>query len=98
MLLKTLVQQELIRRGILWSGTHSLSYSHTDADVEYTLQAYREVLGVLKEAVATGDVAGRLLGEPVQPVFRKTSHFHVKPRAAPESSHDSPMPGTRAVA
>lgn len=82
LLMKTLVQQELIRRGILWSGTHALSDSHTEADVAHTLQAYAEVLAVLKEAVAAGRVADYLAGEPVQAVFRKTSQFHVKPRAA----------------
>jgi hypothetical protein len=53
---------------------------------------------VLSDAVATGDVAGRLLGEPMQAVFRKTSHFHVKPRLAPEQTLEAAMPGTRAVA
>src|ERR1700748_2490935 len=60
---KSYVQQELIKKGILWSGFHNMSFSHTDADVEYTLAAYREVLGLLKEAVAAGDVAKRLKGK-----------------------------------
>ena len=34
---KSFVQQELIRRGILWGGFHNLSFSHTDADVDHTL-------------------------------------------------------------
>ncbi|HXO76585.1 MAG TPA: aminotransferase class III-fold pyridoxal phosphate-dependent enzyme [Puia sp.] len=76
---KSYVQQELIRRGILWSGFHNMSYSHTDEDVTYTLEAYREVLGSLKEAVAAGDVAARLKGKPVEAVFRKVSNFNMKP-------------------
>lgn len=78
--MKTLVQQELLRRGILWAGTHNLSYSHTPADIVYTLEAFSESLGVLKQAVESGNVLGRLKGEPVQAVFRKTSQFNVKPR------------------
>jgi glutamate-1-semialdehyde 2,1-aminomutase len=77
--LKSYVQQELIKRGILWSGFHNMSFSHTDADVEYTLKAYREVLGLLKDAVAAGDVAARLKGKPVEAVFRKISNFNMKP-------------------
>ncbi len=67
---KSLVQQELIKRGVLWTGFHHLSYSHTDEDIAYVLEAYADVLPILKEAVAAGDVAKRLRGEPVHPVFR----------------------------
>jgi glutamate-1-semialdehyde aminotransferase len=77
--LKSYVQQELIKRGILWSGFHNMSFSHTDADVEYTLKAYLEVLGLLRDAVAAGEVTGRLKGKPVEAVFRKVSNFNMKP-------------------
>jgi glutamate-1-semialdehyde 2,1-aminomutase len=73
LLLKTLLQQELIRRGVLWAGTHNLCFSHTREDVEYTLTAFAESLAVLKDAVAAGDVQSRLRGEPLQAVFRKNS-------------------------
>jgi len=77
--LKSFVQQELIRKGILWSGFHNMSYSHTDEDIAYTLEAYREVLGMLKEVVLAGGVADALRGKPVEAVFRKVSHFNTKP-------------------
>jgi glutamate-1-semialdehyde aminotransferase len=79
LLLKSLVQQELIKRGILWSGFHTISFSHTDEDIDYTLAAYREVLSILQEAIAKDAVADYLRGEPVQPVFRKTGEFNTKP-------------------
>ena len=41
LVMKSLVQQELLRRGILWQGFHNLSFSHTDADVDEALAAYR---------------------------------------------------------
>lgn len=85
--LKSFVQQELIRRGILWSGFHNMSFSHTDDDINYTLEAYRAVLPLLKEAVESGNVAARLEGEAVKAVFRKTSNFNTKPRVK------EPMPG-----
>ena len=76
---KSLLQQELIRRGILWGGSHNLSFSHTEADIAYTLSAYREALPVLREAVASGSVRKALRGTPVDPVFRRTTNFNTKP-------------------
>ncbi len=77
--IKSLVQQEMIKRGILWGGFHNMSYSHSDEDIEYTLKAYREVLPILKKAVDENNVKGYLKGEPVEPVFRKVSNFNTKP-------------------
>ncbi|MCH7965232.1 MAG: aminotransferase class III-fold pyridoxal phosphate-dependent enzyme [Bacteroidetes bacterium] len=78
--IKALVQQEMIKRGILWGGFHNMSFSHTDADIEYTLKVYREVLPILKKAVDENSVMKYLNGEPVAPVFRKVSNFHTKPK------------------
>ncbi len=78
--LKSLVQQEMIKRGILWGGFHNMSFSHSDEDVDYTLKVYKEVLPILKKAVDENDVKRYLKGEPVQPVFRKTSDFNTKPK------------------
>jgi len=78
--MKSLVQQEMIKRGILWGGFHNMSFSHTDEDIEYTLKAYRDVLPILKKAVDEKDVRGYLKGEPVEPVFRKVSNFNTKPK------------------
>jgi glutamate-1-semialdehyde aminotransferase len=77
--LKSFVQQELIKRGILWSGFHNMSFSHTDEDIAFTLEAYREVLGLLKDAVDRGAIAAELRGLPVEAVFRKVSNFNTKP-------------------
>lgn len=78
--IKALMQQEMIKRGILWGGFHNISFSHTDADVEYTLKVYREVLPIIKKAVDEKSVMKYLKGEPVAPVFRKVSNFHTKPK------------------
>lgn len=78
--IKALVQQEMIKRGILWGGFHNMSYSHSDKDIDYTLKTYRDVLPILKKAVEENNVKGYLKGEPVAPVFRKVSNFHTKPK------------------
>ncbi|MHB8906824.1 MAG: aminotransferase class III-fold pyridoxal phosphate-dependent enzyme [Melioribacteraceae bacterium] len=76
---KSLMQQEMIKRGVLWQGFHNMSFSHSDADVEYTLQALEESLAVLKNAVQKNNIREMLRGEPVQPVFRKVDNFNMKP-------------------
>ncbi|MBA4406139.1 aspartate aminotransferase family protein [bacterium] len=76
---KSLMQQEMIKRGVLWQGFHNMSYSHTDIDVEYTMQALEESLLVLKKAVQENKLRETLHGEPVQPVFRKVDNFNMKP-------------------
>lgn len=80
---KSLFQQEMIRRGVLWSGFHNVSFSHGDAEVNAVLDAYREVLPLVKRALDEGTVEKQLRGEPVEPVFRKTTKFHTKPKAKP---------------
>lgn len=79
LILKSFVQQELIKRGILWSGTHNMCYSHSKTDIEHTLLTYRQVLPLLKDAIEKGTVAQQIKGIPVQPTFRKTSGFNTKP-------------------
>lgn len=78
--MKSLLQQEMIKRGVLWSGFHNMCFSHSDDDVDYTLQAYRDALPVLKQAVETNSVAATLRGQPVEPVFRRTGNFNMKPK------------------
>jgi len=69
--MKSLFQQEVIRRGILNAGGFNLCYRHSDADIERTLHACRPALAVLADALAADDVEGRLHGPVIQPVFRR---------------------------
>ncbi len=78
--LKSLLQQEMIKNGVLWSGFHNMSFSHTDEDVEHTLEAYRRALPIVKKAVEEGKIADYLKGKPVEPVFRKVGNFNTKPK------------------
>lgn len=80
---KSLMQQEMIKRGVLWQGFFNMSYSHSNEDVEYTLKALEESLSVLKQAVESNNLKARLKGEPVQPVFRKVDNFNMKPVKKP---------------
>lgn len=79
LLQKSLMQQEMIKRGVLWQGFFNMSFSHSDSDVEYTLQALEESLSALKKAVNGNKLKESLIGLPVQPVFRKVDNFNMKP-------------------
>ncbi|HVZ33732.1 MAG TPA: hypothetical protein VG963_14975, partial [Polyangiaceae bacterium] len=72
LLQKSLLQQELLRQGVLWSGFHNLCFAHTDADIEHVLRAYERALDVLADAAASGGLERAIRGRPVQPIFRKT--------------------------
>ncbi len=80
LLLKSFVQQEMIKRGVLWAGFHNMCFTHSEEDLAYTLKAYREVLPLLKEAVRENKVAALLKGEPLETVFRKVSNYNIKPK------------------
>ena len=69
--LKSLFQQESLKRGVLASGGHNICYSHSDADIDYTLRVYRTALEICSVAIKEGDVLGRLEGAPLEPVFRR---------------------------
>jgi glutamate-1-semialdehyde 2,1-aminomutase len=72
LLQKSLVQQELIRHGVLWTGFHNLCLAHGEAEIEHVLSAYDRALDVLSTALAKRRLRESLRGKPVQPVFRKT--------------------------
>jgi glutamate-1-semialdehyde 2,1-aminomutase len=74
LVLKTLMQQEMIKRGVLWGGFHNMCFSHTDEDISKTLSAYAEVLPILKEAYDSGKPESYLRGEVLEVVFRKTKY------------------------
>ncbi len=80
LLMKTYIQQEFIRRGVLWNGSHTLSYAHSLEDIDYTLAAYHQIFTKLRQAVLKGSVHEELRAPILEPVFRRTSHFHTKPR------------------
>ncbi len=71
LLLKSFVQQEMIKRGILWGGFHNVCFTHTEEDIDYTLKTYDKVLALLVEALKQPDIASLLRGKPVEAVFRK---------------------------
>ena len=68
--LKSLFQQECLKRGVLFLGGHNVCYSHSAADIERTLMVYRTAMEICAVAINEGDILERLEGDPVQRVFR----------------------------
>lgn len=67
--LRTLLLQELLKRGVL-APSLVVSYSHDDQAVDETLAAFAGALPVYRRALEDG-VEGYLRGRPVQPAFRR---------------------------
>ena len=68
--LRSLFQQEAVRRGILTHGNHMLALAHSDQVIHDVLETYRDVFAVVAEAVVRGDVEKRLEGPPLPVVIR----------------------------
>jgi len=66
---RTLFMQELIRRGVI-APSFVVSFSHTERDIERTLEIIGEALLVYRRALAEGPEK-YLEGRPVKPVFRR---------------------------
>jgi glutamate-1-semialdehyde 2,1-aminomutase len=66
---RSLFLQETIRRGILMASL-VVSYSHTDADIDQTVDAIDEALTIYGRALEDG-VETYLIGRPSEPVYRR---------------------------
>jgi glutamate-1-semialdehyde 2,1-aminomutase len=67
---RTLFQQEMIKRGMLFQSSFTPCFSHTFSDVELFIDAFKNSIPVYTQALDVG-WEKLLLGKPVKPVFRK---------------------------
>ena len=70
LLLQTLFQQEMVKRGIFIISTHNLTAAHDENAVEKTLNTYAVVLKTLGYWLNDGDPSQFLEGPIIQPIFR----------------------------
>lgn len=71
LILKSILQQEMLERGVLWAGYHNVCLAMTEADILHILRAYRAALPVVREAIDSGRPREFLRGRQVKDVFRK---------------------------
>ncbi|GAB06006.1 glutamate-1-semialdehyde 2,1-aminomutase [Gordonia amarae] len=67
---RTLFLQEIVGRGVL-GQSFVTSAAHTADDIAHTVDAVRASLGVYRDALSAGSVAGFLRGRPVAPALRR---------------------------
>ena len=65
---RTLLMQEVIRRGILATSL-VVNYSHSQADIDHTIEAFAEAFVVYRRALDEG-IDKYLCGRPVKPAIR----------------------------
>lgn len=68
-LYRSLFQQEMIARGVLFDDGFVVCAAHSGEDVETTLRAVNAGMGILKAAIETDSVRSRIRGVPIQPIF-----------------------------
>jgi glutamate-1-semialdehyde 2,1-aminomutase len=72
-LVMSLFLQETARRGVIFHfAGFNISFSHGEADVDQTLTACDDALGVVAEALTDGRIAQRLEGKPYAEAFRRS--------------------------
>jgi len=67
LIVRSWVQQTLVKQGCLFNGSMFICVRHTDADVDRALAGFDAAFTTL---AARKDVSALLVGPPVQPVFR----------------------------
>jgi glutamate-1-semialdehyde aminotransferase len=73
MLVRSLLQQELVKRGVLILATHNMTASHTDADVNKTIEAYDASLAEIQNYLQSSKPESYLKGKIIEPVFKVRS-------------------------
>jgi len=68
--LRTLMMQEMIKRGVLFQGAFVPCFSHTIEQIDYFSQAFEDSMKIFKKGLEEG-TEKLLVGEPAKAVFRK---------------------------
>ena len=68
--IKTLFLQEVFLRGVLVLGSHNISYSHTENDIDKLLDVYDEVFRIIKDSIFNNTLHAVLTVEPLKPLFK----------------------------
>jgi glutamate-1-semialdehyde 2,1-aminomutase len=66
---RTLLLQEVLKRGIL-APSLVVSYSHSEADIDKTIEAFHEAFRIYRKALDEG-IEKYLIGRAIKPVWRQ---------------------------
>jgi glutamate-1-semialdehyde 2,1-aminomutase len=68
---KSLLQQEMIKRGINFTGYNNICFSHKEKDIDETILAFNESAGLLSDWIKRGSEEKMLEGKIIRPVFQR---------------------------
>ncbi len=63
--IKSFVQQECVKRGILFVGYHHICFAHRKKHIDRTLKVYDEVMSMMKQAIDDGTLRDKIEGRPI---------------------------------
>jgi len=63
--IKSYIQQECIKRGVLFVGYHHPSFAHKQEDIERTLEVYDEAFFLLSKALIEKKIKSFIVGKPI---------------------------------
>jgi glutamate-1-semialdehyde aminotransferase/spore coat polysaccharide biosynthesis protein SpsF (cytidylyltransferase family) len=67
--IKTFFIQEMIKRGILLTGSHNICYQHNDLDKQKIIYAYEATFEQLASHLSTGNLRNYLESPAIRPLF-----------------------------
>ena len=73
---KSLIQQELMFREVLWSQYHSMCYSHKNSHIDKSLNAFEDAFKKLRNIIKNKkNIENSLIGKPCETVFTRVADF-----------------------
>ncbi|MDD5006805.1 MAG: aminotransferase class III-fold pyridoxal phosphate-dependent enzyme [Syntrophorhabdaceae bacterium] len=63
--IRSFIQQECIKRGVLFVGYHHICFAHRKKHIDRTLKVYDEVMSLLKQAIDDGSLRDKIEGKPI---------------------------------
>ena len=67
--IKTFFLQEFFKKGILSFGSHNITYSHTEDDINKLLNVYESIFNDLRYGLDQGDLKDKLNCDVLRPLF-----------------------------
>jgi glutamate-1-semialdehyde 2,1-aminomutase len=68
--LKTFFMQEMFKRGVLVLATHNVTLSHKGKALERAVNAYEDVLNLMRKEIDSERLLDKLEVEPLEPLFK----------------------------
>lgn len=64
-LIRSYIQQECVKKGVLFVGYHHTGWGHRREDIEFTLKVYDEVFALLRDGIRKNNIKDRLEGKEI---------------------------------